>query len=222
MQDAAVDYKSTLNLPDTPFPMRGDLRAASPGVQEWKQNKVTRRSAPAVRPSQVHPARWSAVRQRGDPHGHAVNKILKDIVVKSRQLGGSTPYVPRMGLPRHADRGADREDARQARRPRKRSGCAAPTRLSRSRFRRKISGVWASATGPPYTTMAYANEANEIRELGKLLLKGYLTAAKPVNWCFDCQSAGGGRSEYEIGRHRDRRSVRRRRRRSRRAGAASA
>ena len=98
MQDAAkVDYKSTLNLPDTPFPMRGDLARREPGwVQEWKQNKVYEAIRAASR------GRPKFILHDGPPYanaaihiGHAVNKILKDIVVKSRQLGGfDAPYVP--------------------------------------------------------------------------------------------------------------------------------
>ena len=98
MADASrTDYKSTLNLPDTPFPMRGDLAKREPGwVKDWQQRKVYEaiRAASKGRPRFVlHDGPPYA---NGDIHiGHAVNKVLKDIVVKSRQLAGfDAPYVP--------------------------------------------------------------------------------------------------------------------------------
>src|SRR5438045_3678335 len=98
MADAGrTDYKSTLNLPDTPFPMRGDLAKREPGwVKDWQQRKVYEaiRAASKGRPRFVlHDGPPYA---NGDIHiGHAVNKVLKDIVVKSRQLAGfDAPYVP--------------------------------------------------------------------------------------------------------------------------------
>src|SRR6266566_3762148 len=98
MADASrTDYKSTLNLPDTPFPMRGDLAKREPGwVEDWQQRKVYEaiRAASKGRPRFVlHDGPPYA---NGDIHiGHAVNKVLKDIVVKSRQLAGfDAPYVP--------------------------------------------------------------------------------------------------------------------------------
>ena len=151
----------------------------------------TRRSAPrrAGRPRFVlHDGPPYA---NGDIHiGHAVNKILKDIVVKSRTLAGfDAPYVPGWdchGMPIEVQiektHGKNLPAAR-------RSACAAPTPPSRSRGRRRdfqrlgVLGDWDH----PYTTMAFSNEADEIRALGKLLEKGYVyRGLKPVNWCFDC------------------------------------
>ena len=92
-----TDYKSTLNLPDTPFPMRGDLAKREPKwVKEWQERKVYEaiRAASHGRPRFIlHDGPPYA---NGDIHiGHAVNKILKDIVVKSKQLAGfDAPYVP--------------------------------------------------------------------------------------------------------------------------------
>ena len=205
MQDAAkVDYKSTLNLPDTPFPMRGDLARREPGwVQEWKQSKVYEAIRAASR------GRPKFVLHDGPPYanaaihiGHAVNKILKDIVVKSRQLGGfDAPYVPGWdchGMPievqiekTHGKHLSTAETQRLCR-----AYATEQIAIQKEDFRRLgVLGDWDH----PYTTMAYANEANEIRELGKLLLKGYLyRGLKPVNWCFDCQSAlAEAEVEYE-------------------------
>src|SRR6266550_1297289 len=98
MADASrTDYKSTLNLPDTPFPMRGELAKREPGwVEDWQQRKVYE----AIRAASKGRPRF--VLHDGPPYangvihiGHAVNKILKDIVVKSKLLGGfCAPYVP--------------------------------------------------------------------------------------------------------------------------------
>ncbi|HMV00006.1 MAG TPA: class I tRNA ligase family protein, partial [Rhodocyclaceae bacterium] len=92
-----ADYKDTLNLPDTPFPMRGDLPRREPQwVKEWQEKALYRRirEASAGRPRFVlHDGPPYA---NGDIHiGHAVNKVLKDMVVKSRQLMGfDAAYVP--------------------------------------------------------------------------------------------------------------------------------
>ena len=95
--DAKPDYKSTLNLPDTPFPMRGDLAKREPNwVKEWQDRQLYQkiRKASAGRPLYVlHDGPPYA---NGDIHiGHAVNKILKDLVVKSKTMAGfDAPYVP--------------------------------------------------------------------------------------------------------------------------------
>ncbi|WP_268594094.1 class I tRNA ligase family protein, partial [Escherichia coli] len=92
-----MDYKKTLNLPDTPFPMRGDLAKREPAwIAQWEENHVYQaiRAASRSRPRFVlHDGPPYA---NGDIHiGHAVNKILKDIIVKSRYLAGfDAPYVP--------------------------------------------------------------------------------------------------------------------------------
>ena len=105
-----TDYRSTLNLPDTPFPMRGDLPKREPGwVKEWEDKGIYKK---------LRDARCGApkfVLHDGPPYangqihmGHAVNKILKDMIVKARQLKGmDAAYVPGLGLPRPADRKRD-------------------------------------------------------------------------------------------------------------------
>ena len=92
-----ADYKDTLNLPDTPFPMRGDLPKREPlWVKDWQEKKLYQkiREACAGRPRFVLPD--GPPYANGDIHiGHAVNKILKDIIVRSRTLAGfDAPYVP--------------------------------------------------------------------------------------------------------------------------------
>ncbi|NDP42160.1 MAG: isoleucine--tRNA ligase [Aromatoleum sp.] len=202
--DLKTDYKTTLNLPDTPFPMRGDLARREPiWVKEWQQRKVYEaiRAASAGRPRFVlHDGPPYA---NGDIHiGHAFNKILKDIVVKSKGLAGfDAPYVPGWdchGMPievqiekTHGKHIPTAETQRFAR-------IYATEQIARQKVdfqRLGVLGDWDH----PYTTMAPGNEADEIRTLGKLLQKGFIyRGLKPVNWCFDCGSAlAEAEVEYE-------------------------
>jgi isoleucyl-tRNA synthetase len=199
-----TDYKSTLNLPDTTFPMRGDLaKREAAWVREWQERKVYEaiRSASRGRPRFIlHDGPPYA---NADIHiGHAVNKILKDIVVKSKQLAGfDAPYVPGWdchGMPievqiekTYGKNIPVEETQRLAR-------AYATEQIARQKaqFQRLgVLGDWEH----PYTTMAFRNEADEIRMLGAILAKGYIyRGLKPVNWCFDCQSAlAEAEVEYE-------------------------
>ncbi len=199
-----TDYRSTLNLPDTPFPMRGDLAKREPGwVEAWQRNRVYEaiRAASKGRPRFVlHDGPPYA---NADIHiGHALNKILKDVVVKSRNMAGfDAPYVPGWdchGMPievqiekTHGKQLPVAETQRLAR-------AYATEQIARQKeqFRRLgVLGDWDRQ----YTTMAPKSEADEIRTLGRLLEKGYLyRGLKPVNWCFDCGSAlAEAEVEYE-------------------------
>jgi isoleucyl-tRNA synthetase len=169
-----ADYKDTLNLPDTPFPMRGDLARREPvWVKEWQEKGVYQR----LRQVAKGRPRWvlhdGPPYANGDIHiGTAVNKILKDAVVKSRLMAGfDATYVP--GWDCHEQIANQKKDFR----------------------RLGVLGDWDN----PYLTMAPGNEADEIRVLGKLLEKGYVyRGLKPVNWCFDCGSAlAEAEIEYE-------------------------
>jgi isoleucyl-tRNA synthetase len=205
MADASkTDYKATLNLPDTPFPMRGDLAKREPAwVKDWQERKVYEaiRAASKGRPRFVlHDGPPYA---NGDIHiGHAVNKVLKDIVVKSRQLAGfDAPYVPGWdchGMPIEVQiektHGKNLPTAETQRLCRAYAG--EQILRQKAEFQRLgVLGDWEH----PYTTMSYRNEADEIRGLGRILEKGYLyRGLKPVNWCFDCQSAlAEAEVEYE-------------------------
>ena len=202
--DTKVDYKTTLNLPDTPFPMRGDLAKREPiWVRQWQERKVYEaiRSASKGRPRfLLHDGPPYA---NNDIHiGHAVNKILKDIVVKSRSLDGfDSPYVPGWdchGMPievqiekAHGKHIPVPETQRRAR-------AYAAEQIARQKIdfqRLGVLGDWEH----PYLTMAYKNEADEIRALGRILQKGFIyRGLKPVNWCFDCASAlAEAEVEYE-------------------------
>jgi isoleucyl-tRNA synthetase len=199
-----ADYKDTLNLPDTPFPMRGDLARREPvWVKEWQEKGVYQR----LRQVAKGRPRWvlhdGPPYANGDIHiGTAVNKILKDAVVKSRLMAGfDATYVPGWdchGMPievqiekKHGKNLPADETQRLCR-------AYATEQIANQKkdFRRLgVLGDWDN----PYLTMAPGNEADEIRVLGKLLEKGYVyRGLKPVNWCFDCGSAlAEAEIEYE-------------------------
>jgi isoleucyl-tRNA synthetase len=202
--DPKTDYKSTLNLPDTPFPMRGDLAKREPGwVKDWQERKVYEAIRAASR------GRPRFVLHDGPPYangaihiGTAVNKILKDIVVKSKQMAGfDAPYVPGWdchGMPIEVQiektygKNLSIADTQRL----CRAYATEQIALQKADFQRLgVLGDWEH----PYTTMAYRSEADEIRILGRLLEKGYLyRGLKPVNWCFDCHSAlAEAEVEYE-------------------------
>ncbi|MEO8536021.1 MAG: isoleucine--tRNA ligase [Betaproteobacteria bacterium] len=199
-----TDYKSTLNLPDTPFPMRGDLaRREAAWVDAWRRDGVYAaiRAASRGRPRFVlHDGPPYA---NGDIHiGHAVNKILKDTIVKSRTLAGfDAPYVPGWdchGMPIEVQ--IEKTHGKHLSTAETQRLCRAYAREQIERQKKDferlgVLGDW----GHPYTTMNYRNEADEIRTLGRLLDKGYLyRGLKPVNWCFDCHSAlAEAEVEYE-------------------------
>ena len=202
--DSRIDYKPTLNLPDTPFPMRGDLARREPAwVDAWQKNRVydAIRAASRGRPRFIlHDGPPYA---NGDIHiGHAVNKILKDTIVKSRTLAGfDVPYVPGWdchGMPIEVQIEKTYGKNLPTAETLKLCRAYASEQIERQKkdFQRLgVLGDWDH----PYTTMNARNEADEIRTLGRLLERGYLyRGLKPVNWCFDCQSAlAEAEVEYE-------------------------
>ena len=190
-----ADYRKTLNLPDTPFPMKGDLARREPQwVADWQSRKLYQkiRKASAGRPRFVlHDGPPYA---NGDIHiGHAVNKILKDIIVRSKTLAGfDAPYVPGWdchGLP--IEHQIEKLHGKHLPADQARALCRAfaaeqVERQKKDFIRLGILGEWDD----PYLTMAYRNEADEIRALGEIHRRGFLfKGLKPVNWCFDCGSA---------------------------------
>jgi len=190
-----MDYKSTLNLPDTSFPMRGDLAKREPAwIAEWEEKRVYQaiRAASRGRPRFVlHDGPPYA---NGDIHiGHAVNKILKDIIVKSRNMAGyDAQYVPGWdchGMPIEIQIEKKYGKNLPVAEVQSRARAYALEQIDRQRkdFKRLgVLGDWER----PYLTMNFSNEADEIRALGRILQKGYLfRGLKPVNWCFDCGSA---------------------------------
>ena len=192
------DYKHTLNLPHTEFPMRGNLAQREPEMlKTWESNGLYQkiRSASEGRPAFVlHDGPPYA---NGDIHiGHAVNKILKDIIVKSRTLDGfNARYVPGWdchGLPielmveKKVGKAGVKVDAKTFRQ-KCREYAAKQVDGQRRDFKRLgVLGDWDK----PYLTMDFKFEANIVRALGKVIENGHLhKGSKPVHWCIDCGSA---------------------------------
>ncbi len=199
-----ADYKNTLNLPDTPFPMRGDLAKREPQwVREWQEKKRYERIRVASKGRPKFILHDGPPYANGDIHiGHAVNKILKDIIVKSKTLAGfDAPYVPGWdchGLP--IEHQIEKSHGKHIEANRARALCRtyAAEQIERQKadfIRLGVLGDWHA----PYQTMNFATEADEIRALGRILQQGYLfQGLKPVNWCIDCGSAlAEAEVEYE-------------------------
>lgn len=190
-----MDYKTTLNLTDTSFPMRGNLPKREPQwIEQWEQTGVYKaiRQASAGRPKFIlHDGPPYA---NGSIHiGHAVNKILKDIIVKSRNMAGfDAQYVPGWdchGMPIEIQIEKKFGKSLPVAQVQAKARAYALEQIDnqRNEFKRLgVLGQWDD----PYLTMDFKAEANEIRVLSKILQKGYVfRGLKPVNWCFDCGSA---------------------------------
>ena len=201
------DYKQTINLPQTDFPMKADLAQREPALlQKWQREDVygALRRVAAGRPKFVlHDGPPYA---NGTIHiGHAVNKILKDFIVKARSLDGfDAPYIPGWdchGLPielavekKHGRPGAKLDV--NAFRKACRDFAAEQVHQQREDFKRLgVLGDWDR----PYQTMDFAFEAQQLRAFGKIVANGHLyKGAKPVHWCLDCRSAlAEAEVEYE-------------------------
>ncbi len=199
-----AEQKYPLNLPETSFPMRGDLAKREPQMlAQWQaQNRYQRiRRAAGGRPKFIlHDGPPYA---NGDIHlGHAVNKVLKDIIVKSKTLAGfDAPYVPGWdchGLPIELQ--VEKKHGREIPPAKFRELCReyAREQIERQKkdfIRLGVLGDWDH----PYLTMDFKTEADIIRALGKIFERGYLyQGRKPVNWCLDCGSAlAEAEVEYE-------------------------
>ena len=192
------DYKATLNLPRTAFPMKANLAQREPErLRQWQRIGLYER----IR--EVCAGRPKFILHDGPPYangelhvGHAVNKILKDMIVKARTLAGfDAPYVPGWdchGLPielnveKKVGKPGAKVDAREFR---KRCRDYARRQIDGQRedfVRMGVIGDWDA----PYLTMDYAFEAEIIRTLGRLIENGHLHKGfKPVHWCLDCGSA---------------------------------
>lgn len=200
-QGAATDYRATLNLPDTPFPMRGDLPKREPGwVKDWEDQGIYKqlRDARCGRPKFVlHDGPPYA---NGQIHmGHAVNKILKDMIVKARQLANyDALYVPGWdchGLPieNQIEKTHGRNLPRDEVQAKSRAYATEQIAQQMVDFKRLgVLGDWER----PYRTMDFGNEAGEIRTLKRVIERGFVyRGLKPVYWCFDC---GSSLAEFEI------------------------
>ncbi|KKW67710.1 isoleucine--tRNA ligase [Lampropedia cohaerens] len=195
------NYRSKLNLPDTPFPMRGDLPRREPQwIKKWEEQGLYQKLRAARKGRPLFVLHDGPPYANGQIHiGHAVNKILKDMIVKSRQLEGyDAAYVPGWdchGLPienaieKLHGRNLSREDMQA----KARAFAQEQIEQQMAGFKRLgVLGDWDN----PYKTMNYANEAGELRVLKKVMERGFLyRGLKPVYWCFDCQSS---LAEFEI------------------------
>src|ERR1700730_12697066 len=202
-----ADYKHTINLPQTDFPMKADLAQREPAmVRAWQERGTYAKLRELSR------GRPRFVLHDGPPYangaihiGHAINKILKDIVVKSRSLDGfDSPYIPGWdchGLPielqveKKYGRPGQKLDA-AAFRDACRTYAQEQIELQRADFKRLgVLGDWDH----PYRTMDPKYEAQQLRAFGRIIRNGHLyKGAKPVHWCLDCRSAlAEAEVEYE-------------------------
>lgn len=198
---AATDYRSTLNLPDTPFPMRGDLPKREPGwVKEWQEQGLYQRLRDARRGAPRFVLHDGPPYANGQIHiGHAVNKVLKDMIVKARQLSGfDSQYVPGWdchGLPieNAIEKQFGRNLSRDEMQAKSRAYATEQIAQQMADFRRLgVLGDWEHR----YATMDRSNEADEIRALKRVIERGFVyRGLKPVYWCFDC---GSSLAEFEI------------------------
>lgn len=199
-----IDYKKTLNLPDTPFPMRGDLARREPAMlKAWQEKKLYQKIRTACQGRPKFILHDGPPYANGDIHiGHAVNKILKDIIIKSKTLSGfDAPYVPGWdchGLP--IEHQIEKKYGKHLPADQVRKLCRdfAQEQVNRQKadfIRLGVLGDWEHS----YLTMNYATEAGIIRALGKIYRNGHLyQGQKPVNWCIDCGSAlAEAEVEYE-------------------------
>ena len=211
MADTGKDYKHTLNLPETKFPMQASLAQREPAMlARWEAESLYATVQAATRDRPVYWFVDGPPYANGDIHlGHAVNKVLKDIVVKAARLAGHhAPFIPGWdchGLPIEAQvekkfgRVGDKLDA-PAFRAECRKYAAAQVERQRVDFRRL--GVLADWPNP-YLTMKPAYEAEQLRALATIIERGHVVpGAKPVHWCLDC---GSSLAEAEV-EHQDKKS----------------
>ena len=200
-QTPATDYRATLNLADTPFPMRGDLPKREPAwVQAWNDEGLYLRLREARRGAPLFVLHDGPPYANGKLHiGHALNKVLKDMIVKSRQLMGlDAQYIPGWdchGLPieNAIEKLHGRKLSRDDMQARSRAYATEQIGQQREDFKRLgVLGDWER----PYRTMDFANEAGEIRAFKRVIERGFVyRGLKPVYWCFDC---GSSLAEFEI------------------------
>jgi isoleucyl-tRNA synthetase len=205
--DQTVDYKPTLNLPDTPFAMQGKLAQREPNwLAEWRADGLYQQIRTAREGAPKYILHDGPPYANGQIHiGHAVNKVLKDIIIKHKTLSGfDAPYV--MGWDCHGlpielkveekvgkvgvkvDAATFRAECRKY--------AAAQVELQKADFERLgVLGDWDN----PYLTMNFKQEADTVRALGRIVANGHVVAGlKPVNWCLDCGSSlAEAEVEYE-------------------------
>ncbi len=202
-----ADYKQTLNLPHTDFPMRGNLPKREPEtLARWEAMDLYARQREAFAGRGKFILHDGPPYANGDIHiGHAVNKVIKDIIVKSRTLEGlDSPYVPGWdchGLPiehkveQTLGKVGQQVDATTFRKACREFAAGQVDGQRRDFVRLGILGDWKA----PYLTMDFRTEADIIRSLGRIIGRGHVVKGyKPVHWCTDCGSAlAEAEVEYE-------------------------
>ncbi len=196
-----VDYRSTLNLPDTPFPMRGDLPKREPAwASAWDDSQLYAHLRMLRQTQEKFVLHDGPPYANGQIHiGHALNKVLKDMIVKSRLLKGlDAQYIPGWdchGLPieNQIEKTFGRNLSRDEVQAKSRAFALEQISLQMADFKRLgVLGDWRH----PYRTLDFSNEAGEIRVLKRLMERGFMyRSLKPVHWCFAC---GSSLAEFEI------------------------
>ncbi len=202
-----AEYKDTLNLPKTAFPMKANLAQREPAqVKKWEEMNLYGKLREANKDKPRYVLHDGPPYANGDIHiGHAVNKILKDVIVKSRSMAGfDAPYIPGWdchGLPielqveKKVGKAGQKVSASEFR-DACRKYAAKQVDGQRNDFKRLgVISDWDN----PYLTMDYKFEADIVRALGKIIDNGHLhKGSKPVHWCASCGSAlAEAEVEYE-------------------------
>lgn len=193
-----MDYKNTLNLPNTSFPMKANLTQNEPErFKKWEGLKIYDLMRKEAKGKKIYHLHDGPPYANGNIHiGHAVNKILKDIVIKYHYKEGyDTPYIPGWdchGLPieLQAEKNLNKNKSDLSKleiRKYCRSYAEKFVKIQADEFKRLgIFGEWED----PYITMAYDYQANIVREFGNFVKKGIIyRGKKPVYWCVSCETA---------------------------------
>jgi isoleucyl-tRNA synthetase len=196
-----VEYRNTLNLPDTAFPMRGDLPKREPAwARAWSEQGIYKKLRDARLGAPLFVLHDGPPYANGKLHiGHALNKVLKDMIVKSKQLAGfDAQYIPGWdchGLPieNAIEKLHGRNLSRDDMQAKSRAFATEQINQQREDFKRLgVLGDWER----PYRTMDPANEGGQIRAFKRVIERGFVyRGLKPVYWCFDC---GSSLAEFEI------------------------
>ena len=201
MSEPKTNYRATLNMPDTAFAMRGDLPKREPAwAKAWSDQGLYKKLRLARQGAPLFVLHDGPPYANGKLHiGHALNKVLKDMIVKSKQLAGfDAQYIPGWdchGLPieNAIEKLHGRKLSRDDMQAKSRAFATEQIDQQRDDFKRLgVLGDWER----PYRTMDFANEAGEIRAFKRVIERGFVyRGLKPVYWCFDC---GSSLAEFEI------------------------
>ncbi len=201
MTDKTASPDTRINMMDTPFPMRGDLPKREPAwVKQWNEQGLYKKLRVARRGAPLFVLHDGPPYANGKLHiGHALNKVLKDMIVKSKQLAGfDAQYIPGWdchGLPieNAIEKLHGRKLSRDDMQAKSRAFASEQIDQQREDFKRLgVLGDWER----PYRTMDPANEAGQLRAFKRVIERGFVyRGLKPVYWCFDC---GSSLAEFEI------------------------